>query len=94
MAKKKYIIVVSYQIEKWSNRKKAMQFYMDCIRNTEGAERDRYTDIYFDLADGLDICGDIDSYEFLKESNLYFHFDNPEDTRDYGGKIWYPILHN
>ena len=42
----------------WKSRKEAIEFFLDCMRNSEGAERDRYTSIYFDLLDGKNVCTD------------------------------------
>lgn len=39
-------------------RKKAIAFYLDCMRNSEGSERDRYTNIYLQLLDGEKNCCD------------------------------------
>ncbi len=41
-------------------RKKALSFYLDAMRNSEGSERDRYTNIYIGLLDGLDVVTDGD----------------------------------
>lgn len=58
---KEKIITVTYGKEDtWTNRKKAMEFFMDCMRHSEGCERERYTNVYFKLMDGLTYCTDDD----------------------------------
>jgi hypothetical protein len=56
---KERIKVVCYgKAEYWDDREKAKEFYLDCMRNSEGAERDRYVNIYIQLCDGLSQCED------------------------------------
>ena len=43
----------------WSSRKSALDFYRDCIRNSEGSERERYVNIYFKLESGEDYATDL-----------------------------------
>lgn len=55
----KEIIVICYgQKEVWKSRKKAMKYYLNAMCCCEGSERERYTNIYCDLTEGLDICTD------------------------------------
>lgn len=42
----------------WTSRKAAKEFYLMCMENSEGSERDRYSRIYFDLCAGLFECSD------------------------------------
>lgn len=42
----------------WNNRNEAEDFYLDCMANSEGAERDRYVNIYIALKKGNEICTD------------------------------------
>ena len=44
--------VTCYGQTKTWERKDALNFYLDCMRNSEGAERDRYVNIYYQLARG------------------------------------------
>ena len=62
MTKQKEIIkVICYgQEEIYTDRKKAMKFYRECADNSEGAERERYVNILFDLMDGKTLCTDSD----------------------------------
>lgn len=39
-------------------RKEALDFYYDCMLNSDGSERDRYTNIYLQLKAGLKKCSD------------------------------------
>ena len=53
------IIVVCYgKAEIWEDREKAKEFYFDCMMNSEGAERDRYVNIYMQLCQGFVNCID------------------------------------
>ena len=42
----------------YKSRKAAMDFFMDGILSCEGAERDRYLSIYFQLRDGATVATD------------------------------------
>ena len=46
----------------WKSRKDAMDFYETCIYGCEGSERERYTNIYFDLKGGATLAVD-DPYD-------------------------------
>ena len=48
--------------QEFTSRKKAMDFFLDCMMNSEGAERDRYTNIYLDLQEGKTYCTDNDDW--------------------------------
>lgn len=55
------IIVICYgQISVWKNRRKAIQFYLEAMQNSDGSERIRYSNIYCDLLDRKNICKDED----------------------------------
>lgn len=57
MAKK--IIVICYgQARVWNSRKKALDFYLNSMQECEGSERERYANIYCDLANGKNVCTD------------------------------------
>ena len=86
------ISIVCYnRIEKWHSRTNALRFFRDCARNTEGAERDRYINIVWDLEDKKTVCHDASSlpYNTLKANNLYYTTIAPDGSRDYGNKVWY-----
>ena len=89
---KEPIVVCCYnQIEKWENRKNALRFYADAMRNTEGSESQRYMHIYFDLVDGKDVCTDgVSDYRTCLENEWFGVYDNPNNTRDYEDEIYYP----
>lgn len=42
----------------WNSRTEAMDFFEDCMFHTEGAERDRYMKIYYELKNGMSIATD------------------------------------
>lgn len=57
--RKEAIKIICYgQEEIYTDRMKAMQFYMNCADNSEGAERERYLNILLDLMDGKSLCTD------------------------------------
>lgn len=88
----KLISIVCYnQIELWHDRDNAIDFFKDCARNCEGAERDRYLNILWDLEDGEEICHDRSSFPYivLHQRNWYYKTTAPDETRDYGNQIWY-----
>jgi len=62
------VITVCYGKQKEFNSvKKAKDFYLDCILNSEGSECSRYVQIYGQLEDGLRWCSDEeDDYNTLK----------------------------
>ena len=84
-------IVCYNQIEKWHKKKNALSFFRNCARNCEGAERDRYIEIVWDLEDGLKRCHDKASlpYGVLVKNDLYYTTTAPDGSRDYNDKIWY-----
>ena len=88
----KHIVVVCYnQIEKWNSRDRAIAFYRQASIECEGAERDRYLNIYWALMIGDAVCHDGDSrpYSALLEEGRRYETTAPDGSRDYGGKIWY-----
>ena len=54
MARKKSdpVVVTCYGQTKTYEREDAIKFFLDGMRYCEGAERERYTDIYLQLIDG------------------------------------------
>lgn len=40
-------------------REEALDKYLDCMRHSEGSERERYENIYFALLDGEKLCYDM-----------------------------------
>ena len=44
--------------EVWDNRADAIKFYLEGMTACEGAERDRYTNIYLQLLEGRAVCTD------------------------------------
>ena len=90
----KNIQIICYnQIEYWNKRENALWFYKDAERCCEGSERERYMNIVDDLEDGKALCEDGCSLsaEYLRANGRIMKVNNPDGTRDYGGKIWYPV---
>lgn len=56
--KKMITTVCCGQKRVWKSRQKAKDFFLDCIFNSEGSERDRYTAIYQSLEEGKMYCSD------------------------------------
>mgnify|MGYP006988953588 CR=1 FL=1 len=46
------VVVTCYGQQEVMERGLAVQKFLDCILNSEGAERDRYVNIYFRLTSG------------------------------------------
>ena len=55
---KDIVTIICYDEETKMEREKAKAFYLNCMANSEGAERDRYTNIYLDLMSGASVCRD------------------------------------
>lgn len=53
--------------EIWYDREKAIRFYLQAIAGSDGAERDRYTNIYLDLMTGKNECFDEEPEDDLFE---------------------------
>jgi len=86
------ITIICYnQIETWHSRKNALKFFRDCARNCEGAERERYTNIVWDLEDKKSICHDGSSSTLseLQALNRYYKTTAPDGSRDYNNQVWY-----
>ena len=47
------------ETEVWDNRMDALRFYKEGAEACEGAERNRYTNIVFQLMDGKTVCHDL-----------------------------------
>lgn len=59
MYKKNDIVTIRcYGKEQKMSREDAKKFYLTCMACSEGSERERYTNVYLDLEDGLDYCTD------------------------------------
>lgn len=50
--------IICYGEKETRRRKEALDFYYDCMMNSDGSERDRYTNIYLQLKAGLKKCSD------------------------------------
>ena len=55
------IVTVCYgKRQEWLSRKKAEVYFLECMLATEGAEKERYTNIYSKLVLGETFCKDDD----------------------------------
>lgn len=53
------VTVITYgQKQIWDSRAEAIAFYLEGMASCEGAERDRYTNIYLALISGASVCSD------------------------------------
>lgn len=54
-----YVKTICYNQERtFDDRQEAVEFYEDCLMNSEGSERERYLEILIDLRCGKTICSD------------------------------------
>ena len=58
MAKTDLVKITCYGKTETMTRSKAKSFYLDCMMNSEGSERDRYVSIYTQLMRGCTECYD------------------------------------
>ncbi len=55
------IVTVCYGMKQfWDSRKEAMDRFLKAMMNSEGSERERYTNIYCQLAEGKNYCTDVE----------------------------------
>ena len=48
------------KVQERDDRSEARKFFLEAMMNTEGAERERYANVYFGIIGGLDFCTDSD----------------------------------
>ena len=54
-----YVKTICYGKERtFDERQEAIDFYEDCVQNSEGSERERYVEILTDLRNGKQVCTD------------------------------------
>ncbi len=46
------------KVQEWDDRSEARNFFLNAMMNSEGAERERYANIYFGIFRGQDYCTD------------------------------------
>jgi hypothetical protein len=46
------------EVQIWSDREQAKDYFFDAMMSCEGSERDHYTGIYIQLQNGLNYCTD------------------------------------
>ena len=52
------IEVYCYAKRTFESKASAERFYVQCIKNSEGSERERYANVLADILDGFTICWD------------------------------------
>lgn len=53
------VVTVCYgQTQEWNSREKAARFFIEAMMNSEGSERERYSNVYFGIIQGFPICTD------------------------------------
>lgn len=56
---KNNVFVLCYdELEKWADRKKAQAFYLRGMGACDGQEKERYAEVYYQLAEGYDCVDD------------------------------------
>ena len=53
------VTITCYGKTEKMKRRKALDFYLDCMMNSEGSEHDRYSNIYEQLMCGYTECCDL-----------------------------------
>ena len=54
------------ELKNYNTKEEAMKFFLECMAWSEGSERDRYSQIFTQLARGLEYCSDeINNYTTL-----------------------------
>ena len=48
------------KVQERDDRSEARKLFLEAMMNTEGAERERYANVYFGIIRGLDFCTDSD----------------------------------
>ena len=49
------------KVQEWDDRSEARNFFLNAMMNSEGAERERYANIYFGIVRGQDCCTDFET---------------------------------
>ena len=66
---KDIVTIVCYGKTEQMEREKAIAKYYDGMMCCDGSERNRYTNIYMDLINGLDVCKDEEDYKVYEKIN-------------------------
>lgn len=56
--KRKVITVCNKQKRVWDSREEAKDFFLEAMMNSDGSEHDRYSSVYIQLQNRLDLCMD------------------------------------
>lgn len=55
------IVTVCYgEVQEWDSRSEAKRFFLDALLNSDGSERERYSNVYAKLQMGYSCCTDSD----------------------------------
>ena len=49
------------KVQEWDDRSEARNFFLNAMMNSEGAERERYANIYFGIVRDRDCCTDFET---------------------------------
>ena len=49
------------KVQEWDDRIEARNFFLNAMMNSEGAERERYANIYFGIVRGQGYCTDTET---------------------------------
>ena len=53
------VITVCYGKEQeWESRSEARKFFLDAMMNSDGSERERYSNVYLKIVQGYSVCSD------------------------------------
>ncbi|MCM1525435.1 MAG: hypothetical protein NC120_13380 [Ruminococcus sp.] len=53
------VVTVCYgETREWKSREDAKKFFLEAMMNSEGSERERYSNVYFGIIMGFPICTD------------------------------------
>ena len=56
------ITTVCYgEVREWDERAEARNHFLEAMMNSDGSERERYSNVYFKIIRGFDYCTDSDS---------------------------------
>ncbi len=61
IAKDSITTVCYEEVREWDERTEARSYFLEAMMNSDGAERERYSNVYLKIIRGLDYCTDSDS---------------------------------
>lgn len=92
MEKKIIEVVVYDRIERWHDRRAAVEFFCQGAEECDGLEASRYARVAADLMAGAEIAedGESASYRECVRRGWRLVTSAPDGSRDFGGEIWFP----